>query len=104
MAESSDGTFKEWCILELFGHRRMAGLVTEQQIGGASFLRLDIPRKSPNESLGVVYQMTTQFYSAQAVYSITPTTEEIAKQVAIEFQPEPVARWELPKLTEGQEE
>jgi hypothetical protein len=103
MAESSDGTFKEWCILELFGHRRMAGLMTEQQIGGVSFLRLDIPKKCP-VGFGNPAEMTTQFYSPQAVYSITPTTQEIARELAVAFQPEPVSRWEFPKLAEGSQE
>lgn len=25
-------TFKEWCVVELFGHQRMAGLVQNSQI------------------------------------------------------------------------
>jgi hypothetical protein len=34
-------TFEEWALLELFGHQRLAGRVTEQQLGGASFVRVD---------------------------------------------------------------
>ena len=36
--------FGEWCILELFGHRRLGGYVTEQEIGGVSFIRIEVPR------------------------------------------------------------
>ena len=36
-------TFEEWAVLELMGHRRLAGKVTEATIGGGAFLRIDIP-------------------------------------------------------------
>ncbi len=74
-----------WVILELMGHRRLAGYLTEQEIGGQNFLRIEIPGKLP----------VTQFYSAQAVYAITPTTEEIAKTLAEKNRPTPVSPWEL---------
>jgi len=36
MVEKS--TFESWAIVEVMGHRQFAGLVTEQTIGGASFV------------------------------------------------------------------
>ncbi len=79
-------TFAEWVILELLGHRRLAGYLTEQQIAGASFLRLDVPSEPP----------ATQYYAPTSVYAITPTTEEMARQVSRRNRPAPVQRWELP--------
>ena len=35
--------FEEWAILELMGHRRLAGKITDAVIGGGAFLRIDIP-------------------------------------------------------------
>lgn len=78
--------FAEWVILELMGHRRLAGFLTEQEIAGKGFLRLDIPGQPG----------ATQFYNPTAVYAITPTTEDIARAVAATSQPAPVQRWELP--------
>ena len=44
MTEATEqAAFSEWCILELMGHRRLAGLVTECQVAGHGFLRLDVP-------------------------------------------------------------
>lgn len=88
MAEQQQEGFDQFAILELMGHRRLAGHVTEETIGGATFIRIDVP----NGTDGTV---ATQLYAPAAVYCITPTTEEIARQVAARSRPEPVTRWEL---------
>jgi len=86
--------FEEWAVLELMGHRRLAGKVTDAVIGGGAFLRIDIPGKNG--------QQTTQYYSPGSVYCITPTTEEIARAVAAQNEPAPVYRWELPQLRQAE--
>lgn len=35
--------FEEWMLVEQLGHKRIAGLVTEQTIAGFDYLRIDIP-------------------------------------------------------------
>lgn len=82
-------SFREWMILELMGHRRLAGLVTEQTIAGAAFLRVDIMPEGR--------EPFTQYYSPQAVYCLTPTTEAIARAVGANTLPEPAFHWELPE-------
>jgi hypothetical protein len=89
-----NGQFQEWMVLELFGHRRLFGLVTEVQIGGASFLRLDVPATLCE---GDGWE-ATQFYSPSAVYAMTPITEDLARKMAQEYKPEPVTRWEVRAL------
>ena len=32
-----------WAIVEIFGHQRIAGFLSEQTIGGQSFVRVDVP-------------------------------------------------------------
>jgi hypothetical protein len=86
--EDGQPGFAEWVVLELLGHRRLAGWLTEQQIAGASFLRLDIPGADGHPG-------ATQLYAPGSVYAITPTTEEIARKVAARSFPAPVQRWEL---------
>lgn len=81
-------TFEEWAILELMGHRRMAGKVSEQTIGGQAFLRIDVP-ETPGQAA------FTQFYGAGSVYCMTPTSEAIARQVAALSGVKPVSRYEL---------
>lgn len=86
---AADGGFTEWVVLELMGHRRLAGRLTEQNIAGDGFLRLDL---YPGD---VVVPALTQLYRPGAVYCITPTTEDIARRVAARSAPAPVQRWEL---------
>lgn len=93
--------FKEWVVLELMGHRKLAGLLTEQEIAGHGFLRLDIStgvRYRPDGS-SIEESVATQFYSPSSVYAITPVSERTAREFAQRHQPEPVTRWELPQLS-----
>jgi hypothetical protein len=85
---TDDSTFEGWAILELMGRRRLGGYLTSQQIAGRAFLRLDIPGEPP----------ATQFYGAEAVYCITPATEETARAAAKLGHVAPIQRWELPAL------
>jgi hypothetical protein len=80
--------FEQWAIVELMGHVKIAGLVTEEEHFGAKLGRIDIPSGD-----GFV----TQFFNGSSLYRLTPTTEEIARGVAAANQPTPVHRWELPE-------
>ncbi len=85
-------SFDSWCVVELFGHKRIAGRVTEQQIGSTSFVRVDVP-ETP-ESIGY-----TKFYGAGAIYAMTPTSEAAVRLNAqqIERYREPVPYIPAPK-------
>lgn len=82
-------TFAGWAILELMGHRRLAGYVSEQQVAGAAFVRIDVPAPDGADA--------TQFYSPSSVYCITPCVEQLARDVAATAQPRPVNEWDLPR-------
>src|SRR5262245_58226035 len=87
MSESLNG-FDQWAILELLGHVKLAGRVTEEEHFGSKLGRIDIPMSGGS--------FTTQYFGGGSIYRITPTTEEIARAVALRNQPAPVHRWELP--------
>lgn len=78
-------TFAHWAIVELMGHRRLAGYVEEVELFGGKMMRLDVPSEPP----------VTQFYGPSAIYAVTPTTEEVARAFARDRQPRPVERYEL---------
>jgi hypothetical protein len=83
--------FSEWAIVELMGRVRLAGHLTEQQIAGGHFLRLDIHKE---EGPAVITQLIPP-PPGGPVYRITITTEAVARKIGGRSVPEPVARWEL---------
>lgn len=87
---SESKPFEGWAVIELMGHRRIGGRVTEQEIAGTKMLRVDIPGDGPAD-------YATQFYGGSAIYCLTPTTEEMARAAARASRPEPITRWELPQ-------
>lgn len=91
MAEQTE-TFDEWCVLELMGHRRLAGRVREVQIAGSGFLRLDVP--AADDTPGA-----TQFIAPGSVYAIHPVDEQTARLASARFRPEPISQWEIKALT-----
>jgi hypothetical protein len=80
-------------VLELFGHQRLAGMVTEAQLGGASFVRVDVPEDGKKKGWKL-----TKMYNPSAIYSITPVTEETARLVARSVSGEPVTRWDVQEM------
>ena|SRR2546422_605003 len=81
--------YEGWAILELMGHRRLAGYLRAVQLAGAGMLRIDVP--GPDGTPVVA----TQFYSPASVYCITPTTEPIARAIAARTHLQPAQQWEL---------
>ena len=89
-SETQSLKFDEWCILEIMGHQRYAGRVTEHTIAGQAFLRIDIPAVRDQVAF-------TKFFSASSVYAITPTTEELARGVATRVNNVPISVYDLPE-------
>lgn len=88
----TDGVkFDSWALVELFGHTRMVGKVTEQTIGGIPFVRVDVPENGGN----VAY---TRFLGNGAIYAITPLAEEVALELAKSIRTAPVSEWDVRRL------
>lgn len=68
------GSFEGWAIVELMGHRVRPGKCKEVEMAGGKMLQVDIPISDDD--------FVTEFYTAQALYSIRPSTEEIARSQA----------------------
>ena len=82
--------FDIWGILDMMGHQRLAGRVTEETIGGASLLRVDIP-----EVNGI--PAWTTYVSAASLYQMTPVTEELARSMAAKIGKMPITFYDLPQ-------
>ena len=89
--EAATTQFECWAVIELFGHKKIAGFVTEATIGGASLIRCDIPNSDGSIS-------HTRYLGPSAIYSLNPVKKEVAIRLAQFYADRPVAEYELPAL------
>lgn len=76
------------CIVELFGHQRIAGNVSEQSVGGQSFVRVDVPEIEGQAAF-------TKLYGANAIYAITPVSSETMIRAVQAFRVVPIEAYHL---------
>lgn len=89
----SDHAELGWAIVEMLGHRVIAGFVSEVEIAGAGFLRVDLWSEE-----GV--PRATQYVAPASIYAITPTTEEAVRE---RMKPRPLYRLALREAAEAAE-
>lgn len=80
--------FEQHAIVELFGHQVIAGLVSEQTIGGQGFVRVDVPDTPEVKGF-------TKFYGPGAIYAITPVDRETVLAAVQGLRSKPVELWKL---------
>jgi hypothetical protein len=80
----------QWAIVELMGHKVVAGKVCKSEMMGGPLLRVDVPATS-------AYPEYTQFYGTAAIYALTFVSEEVARRTAEHQQVNPVSVY-VPKL------
>ena len=90
---SETRTFEGYAVIELFGHNIIAGYVSEESIGGASFVRVDVPPVDDRPGY-------TKFFGGAAIYAITPTDEETTQMAAERLLVRPVKTWVVPNPEE----
>ena len=86
----STDAFEGWAIVDLMGHTRLAGKVTEVEMFGTKMGRIDVPGVEGKPGY-------TQFFGGGSVFRMTPTTEEIpdrsASSSSTPASTSPVFRW-----------
>lgn len=87
-----ENKFELTAIVELFGHSRIAGHVTEQNIGGASFVRVDVP-ETKNEP------KFTRLFNPAAIYAINPVSEETMLIMVEKIESKPIDSWDVREFT-----
>ena len=85
--------FDLWCVVELFGHSKIAGKCTEQNVAGTNMLRVDVPKTKRLDGF-------TRFLSSGAIYAINPVSEEVARQIAENLEIMPVNVWDIRNLVD----
>ena len=106
MQESKE-SFRQWCVVELFGHQKIAGLVSEFQIAGGSLVRVDVPALEAvppttmqQDGDGYITRYAqaekpampafTKMYGLGAIYGISPCSEETARAMAAQIRVTPI--------------
>lgn len=88
----SDEKFEQWAIVELFGHSRIAGLVTEHSLGGCNFVRVDVPAVNG-------FPEFTKLYGNGAIYAISFVDRDIALAAVEKIRSVPVTPYDVGSLT-----
>jgi hypothetical protein len=93
----SEEKFEAWGIVDLFGHVRIAGRISEQAIGGETFIRVDVPNDPAKPD-----SYHTRLFGKGAIYSISLTDEAIAREFAKRSGTRPVSAYDVPALLKDQ--
>lgn len=88
---------EQWAIVELFGHARIAGRISEQTYGGQSFVRVDVPEITFAPRVGALQTIAahTRSFGAGAIYSINWVDERAARIAAVGIRHQPVDQYSL---------
>ncbi|WP_225031773.1 hypothetical protein [Paraburkholderia sp. XV] len=92
--------FDQWAIIELFGHQRIAGRVTEQTIGGCSFVRVDVPAFEAVGSIAAT-QAFTKLFGQGAIYAVNFVDEDAARLVGSQIRVQPIDEWSVRRAIEN---
>jgi hypothetical protein len=78
-----------WAVVDLFGHDKIAGHVTEISIAGKGFFRVDVPPMNVNGEEGY-----SKIFGPDAIYSILPVaSEQVAIAACVSFAVRPLGTW-----------
>lgn len=78
-------------VLELFGHSRIAGYVSEATFAGAPVVRVDVPQ------IGDTPPFTKMFHP-NAVYAFNPVDEETMVYVAEQCRVKPITVFDMSEM------
>jgi hypothetical protein len=85
---------EQYAIVEMMGHRKVIGKITESDIGTGSLLKVTVLGKDGEPE-------RTEYIGVGSIYCLTIVTEEVAKSASSHYSPEPTWAYALnrPQLT-----
>lgn len=69
LIDKNEEQIETWAYVEIMGHTKVAGRISERKIGIQIMFQIDVPK--PDEGFS-----HTVIYSPSSIFSIQPTTEE----------------------------
>lgn len=83
MTETVETQKGQWSVVELFGHKMIAGLAMKDESFGGPMLRVDIPAVDGVPAF-------TEFYNLTAIYGLHPVSEQVARATAEQVRHTPI--------------
>lgn len=96
MSDLTTEKFESWCLVELFGHQKIAGLCTEQNIAGTNMLRVDVPETKRHPPF-------TRLFGSSAIYALNPVDEKTARIYAESLSVSPIVVYEITEYIKKQD-
>jgi len=103
-AQDDQAQPKQWAIVEVMGHGRVAGAISQQVFGGANLVRVDVPavtidettwRNGGDATTSRVIPAHSRSLGAAAIYSINWCDELAATVAAQSIKHEPISPYSL---------
>lgn len=79
----SAAAYTGWAIVEVMGHSKFAGEISEHKLGTNVMIRIDVPAVGELKAF-------TKMIAPQALFAITPCDEATARAAAQEFRSVPL--------------
>jgi hypothetical protein len=89
-AQQEREQLSNWALVELFGHQRIVGYVSEQTFGTGVLFRVEVPDLLKDGK--VKRRGFTRYFGLSAIYSITPCDENMVRSLLPSIDGTPAAR------------
>jgi hypothetical protein len=81
---------KDWALVELFGHQRIVGYMSQQTFPSGVLIRVDVPDLTKDGE--IIRKGFTRYFGLGAIYSITPVDEETVRSLLPSIDGTPAPR------------
>lgn len=81
--------FETWGVVEVMGHKKFAGLISERVVAGAAFVQVDVPAFEDKPAF-------TKLFGPGSIYCITPLVEQLARGYAQQLHENAISIYDLP--------
>lgn len=89
--ELSTGKIDVWAVVDVMGHQRFVGRVTEQVVAGHGMVRVDVPAVGDRPAF-------TKLIGPGSIYAISPLGEETARAMIENTDQAPLSRYDVHEL------
>lgn len=76
-----------WAVVEVMGHKVLAGWVTEEDLAGVKFLVVDVPELPEVPDVLQARPAFQQWFGAAAIFSVSPCEESKAREISTRLFP-----------------